>query len=190
VAAQEAHHHSTREARWPASLVVLATLVLYITLPQTLTLGPSWLVPAVELALLIPLNIAVPHRHSNEQRWQRYASVGLIAIISVANMLSLLFLIGDLLVGVQRSGSLLILAAIQIWLTNVLIFSLWFWEFDRGGPGQRRGTRVRHPDFLFSQMTAPDVAPAHWKPELIDYLYTAFTNATAFSPTDALPLTP
>lgn len=183
------HHQPTREARWPASLVVLATLALYVTLPQRLTLGPNWLVPLVELALLIPLNIVFPHRHSNELRWQRNISIALIAIVNAANFISLIFLIADLLQGVQRSGTDLIYGAIQVWLTNVLIFGLWFWELDRGGPGQRRGTRLRHPDFLFPQMTSPEFAPGRWKPSLIDYLYVAFTNATAFSPTDVVPLT-
>ncbi len=186
-------HHTTspKEARWPASLTVLVTLLLYVTLPQKLTFGPVWLVPVLEVALLVPLSIAVPQRHSEELKWQRYASIGLLAILNAANILSLFFLISELLAGGKHSGEELILAAVQIWLTNVLIFGLWYWELDRGGPGMRLSVKKRgHPDFLFPQMTVDDIAPPDWSPSLVDYLYIAFTNATAFSPTDTLPLTP
>lgn len=187
---QEVHHHKpVKEARWPADLTVLVTILLYVTLPPKITLGPVWIVPALEIALLVALTVAVPMRHGHELQWQRNFSVGLIGVISAINMVSLCFLIYELLYRTERTGAELIAAAMQIWLTNVLIFGLWFWELDRGGPGKRLSLKKQHPDFLFPQMTVEGIGPANWTPRLVDYLYLAFTNATAFSPTDTLPLT-
>lgn len=179
-----------QEPRWPASLAVLATLVLYVTLPEKLTYGPAWLVPVLEFALLVPLLVVVPYRNKEELRWQRAAGIAIIAILTLANIASLVLLILSLLAGGKSSGRELILAAIQIWLTNVLIFALWYWELDRGGPGERPDPDDdQYPDFLFPQMVTPAMAPRNWTPLFLDYLYVSFTNATAFSPTDTLPLT-
>jgi hypothetical protein len=103
---------------------------------------------------------------------------------------SLVILLHQLVGGARLSGSELIFSAIQVWLTNVLIFGLWFWELDRGGPGRRShpAEGERPADFLFPQMSSPENAPG-WSPGFVDYLYVSFTNATAFSPTDAMPLT-
>jgi hypothetical protein len=84
----------------------------------------------------------------------------------------------------------LILAGIVLWVTNVLLFGLWYWELDGGGPLQRASGKDAAPDFLFPQMADPRTAQDGWRPSLIDYLYVSFTNATAFSPTDTMPLTP
>jgi uncharacterized membrane protein len=178
------------ESRWPASLAVLAAVALYVTLPERLTLGPTWLFPALELAVLVPLTMAVPRRGHDESRLHRSASIALIAIVNAANLASLILLVSNLLSGLnKREGTELILAAMQIWLTNVLVFGLWFWELDRGGPSARCRGDHREPDFLFPQMTTPAAAPRHWTPTFVDFLYVAFTNATAFSPTDVMPLT-
>jgi uncharacterized membrane protein len=75
-----------------------------------------------------------------------------------------------------------------IWITNVIIFALWYWELDRGGPVARSKAVHKYPDFMYPQMQAPDLAPEHWEPTFLDYLYVSFTNATAFSPTDTMPL--
>jgi len=189
---QEAPPSSRREPRWPASLAVLVTLGLYLVLPETLTVGPRWLLPALTLALLLPLTLVVPHRHGDELPWQRFLAIALIALINVANLISLVFLVQFLLKGGKAEGGPLILNAIDIWATNVLIFALWYWELDRGGPSIRLRHDVREPDFLFPQMQlAPDHADMRkWRPLFIDYVYLAFTNATAFSPTDTMPLTP
>ena len=83
----------------------------------------------------------------------------------------------------------LIGSGVVLWLTNVLLFSVWYWQLDGGGPTARRHKRKPHPDFLFVQMSSPEVAPKGWVPSLVDYLYLSFTNSTAFSPTDTMPLT-
>jgi hypothetical protein len=75
-----------------------------------------------------------------------------------------------------------------LWATNVLLFSLWYWELDRGGPIAREQQKTAFPDFLFPQMIDPQFAPSDWRPMMLDYLYVSFTNATAFSPTDTMPL--
>ena len=95
-----------------------------------------------------------------------------------------------LLNGGKENGHQLILSGIVLWCTNVLLFGLWYWEIDRGGPPARAKGEPDRADFLFPQMTDPKWAPANWMPKLIDYLYVSLTNATAFSPTDTMPLTP
>jgi uncharacterized membrane protein len=181
--------HQYHEPRWPASLAVLASIALYATLPSRFTLGPQWLFPALEGAILVPLTITAPHRHIDESRARRWASLVLIALVNVANMASLALLVRSIVRGVKVSGHDLIFSAVQIWLTNVVLFGLWYWELDRGGPGRRlHPHEQRRPDFLFPQMVNPDVTGGPWRPAFIDYLYVSFTNATAFSPTDTMPL--
>jgi len=183
-----------KEPRWPASLAVLMALALYLFLPEKLTLGPNWIVPVFELALLIPLSVVSPMRRKDEPRWQRYAAVALIALVNAANLVSLALLVHDLLQGKangkQIVGPQLLFSSILIWLTNVIVFGLWYWELDRGGPDERSHPAHRQPDFLFPQMTTPHCTREGWSPTFLDYAYVSFTNATAFSPTDTLPLTP
>lgn len=174
----------------PAQLAVLAALVLNVTLPRKLTLGPPWLLPSLEGVLLLGLIVVTPHRgglHHSAVR-QRVA-IGLIAVVSAVNLGSLVLLAHYLLKGGKVNGHALIISGVVLWLTNVLIFAVWFWETDRGGPALRSLEPDRRPDFLFPQMNDPKFAPAGWMPGFVDYLYTSFTNATAFSPTDTMPLT-
>lgn len=178
-----------KEPRWPASLAVLTILVLYGTLPSRYTLGPGFLIPLIAGVLLVVLTIFAPHRTHGESMTQRIGAVALIAIVNVANVISLAFLVDHLLHGHSPNGDQLLTASVQIWLTNILIFALWYWELDRGGPDERTLPHHRRPDFLFPQMSTPHCADPDWSPSFVDYLYLAFTNATAFSPTDTLPLT-
>jgi hypothetical protein len=179
------------ESRWPASFAVIAALALYVTLPEHFVLGPRWLVPGLELALLVPLSIIAPRRTYDEAKWRRIAAIALIAIINAANVASLVFLVKFLIsAGGKVTGVQLLLSSTEIWLTNVLVFALWYWELDRGGPKHRLIASTRGADFLFPQMVTPACATANWMPHFIDYFYLAFTNATAFSPTDTMPLTP
>jgi uncharacterized membrane protein len=112
----------------------------------------------------------------------------LIALITLANFIALGELLSALLNHHTAGGQSLIYASVPIWLTNVIVFGLWYWEMDRGGPAVRLRADHRQPDFLFPQMATPRSAPG-WTPKFLDYLYTSFTNATAFSPTDTMPLT-
>jgi uncharacterized membrane protein len=182
------------EPRWPATLAVVASIALYLALPDRLIrgLGPRWVVPALEGVLGAALIIANP-RLTRESRRLRPVAIALIALITLANVVSLGLLVHELLavnVHTTPGGRDLIYASVPIWATNVLVFALWYWELDRGGPVARLELHRRQPDFLFPQMTAPDATRPDWSPGFIDYLFTSFTNATAFSPTDTMPLTP
>jgi len=175
-------------------LAVAAAIGLYFALPDRLItgLGPRWLVPALEGVLWLALLIANP-RLTVESRRLRPVAIVLIAFVNLANVVSLGELVHELLaVNVRHApgGRDLIFASVPIWITNVLVFALWYWELDRGGPVSRLKAQRRQPDFLFPQMSAPDSTRPDWSPAFIDYLYTSFTNATAFSPTDTMPLTP
>jgi hypothetical protein len=178
------------ESRWPATLAVVAAIALYTTLPDSLLLGPRWILPVLEGAILVPLTVARPHRHAGEAGASRVAAIVLIALANVGNVGSLVLLVHNLLIhGGGITGRTLLFAAIQIYLTNVIIFGLWYWELDGGGPARRLAGDPRLPDFLYPQMITPDRAPHGWRPHFLDYLYVSLTNATAFSPTDTMPLT-
>lgn len=180
------------EPRWPAALAVLFAVVLYISLPDRFITGPIWLLPLLQAAFLIPLFISSSRRHAKEQKWQRFIAILIIAVINLYNLFSLGILIDALTHPLRYhalSGGQLLLTAAQIWLTNVIVFGLWYWELDRGGPAGRSRKHHRYPDFLFPQMTIPEATTKHWVPKFVDYFYVSFTNATAFSPTDTMPLT-
>ena len=148
------------------------------------------MLPSLELILLIPLAISNPMKINRESRNLRGLSLLLIGLANLANGTNLALLCYHLVAGGNTSGRALLYAAAAIWVTNVMVFALWFWELDRGGPYARCSDFRRNPDFLFPQMSAPETTEKKWVPTFIDYLYVAFTNALAFSPTDAMPLTP
>lgn len=177
------------ENRLPVMLAVLVAAGLQITLPRRLSLPPRELLPALELLLLVALTIANPVRLAAEHRLLRVASTALVALITVANGVSAFLLAQRLVEGTAGSDPIaLLLAGGSIYLTNVIAFGLWCWEYDRGGPFSRQRADRPHGDFLFAQMATPEVADHNWEPRFVDYLYVSFTNATAFSPTDTLPL--
>jgi hypothetical protein len=180
-----------REPRWPVTLAIVVALLLNLAIPARFGGGAVFriVLPLLEASLLIPLALIHPHRHHEETPRVRFASLGLIAMVSTANLVTLILLVRFLLSGNPISGRQLLLAAMLIWSTNVLAFALWYWEFDRGGPGLRRHHTRRHPDFLFPQMTTPDYSEPDWHSAFTDYLYLSLTNATAFSRTDTMPMT-
>jgi uncharacterized membrane protein len=179
------------EPRWPALAAVGVAIALQVVLPNRLIQGLGYrpLIPALESGLIVALLVTNPGRISKEESRLRGVGLALIAVISVANGVSLVELIHALLYGTKTGGRPLIYASVPIWLTNVIVFGLWYWELDRGGPANRVLPGHRRPDFLFPQMSTPAASPG-WAPRFFDYLYTSFTNATAFSPTDTMPLTP
>jgi uncharacterized membrane protein len=180
---------SRHDPFWGPQLVAGAAILLDLSLAEKLTIGPSWLLPSVETLALLGLVAASPHPRMRHSPLRRKIAIALIALVSVVNSVSLILLVHFLLRGGASSGRALIGSGIVLWVTNVLLFGLWYWELDRGGPLARATDSESHADFLFVQMTEPAHAPAGWKPVLVDYLYTSFTNATAFSPTDTMPLT-
>jgi uncharacterized membrane protein len=178
------------EPRWPVLLAIVAAIALQLILPDSLIrgLGNRALVPSLEGALIVVILIVNPGRISTEESRLRIVGVSLIALTSVANVISLIELLHALLYGSKAGGRPLVYASVPIWLTNVIVFGLWYWELDRGGPAARQLPGHRRPDFLFPQMSTPGSSPG-WVPTFLDYFYTSFTNATAFSPTDTMPLT-
>jgi hypothetical protein len=189
---------------WLARGAVLVIVGLQIGIVNDLMVGPRWLAPAIELTLLIPLSIATAwtqrraHKAETDEQWNlvarqrafvRRLAIALTAVITLMNCGALLRLIAAILAGTAGTGRTLLLDAVNIWVTNVIIFALWFWALDRGGPAGAFSTK-RGNDFLFTQQQTGEPARfPDWSPGFIDYLFLAFTNATAFSPADTFPLT-
>src|ERR1700686_1979650 len=153
------------EPRWPASLAVLIAAALNFALPARYTMGPSWLEGVLVVVILAPLTIAAPRRLPEEQRWHQFLAVALIAVVNLFNVASLALLIHELVTDAKAvTGSHLLVSALVIWVTNVIVFALWYWELDRGGPAARAHGQQEHPDFLFVQMASPEVSPPDWEP--------------------------
>ncbi len=168
---------------------MLAAIVLSLTLPSYLTIHAVWLIPAVEGVLLMALVASTPRTHQRRPQ-RRGLALALIGLVSASNLLNLILLVHRLLQGPATLGRPLVLAGVEIWITNVLLFTVWYWELDRGGPLARKLEVLRAPDFYFQQMTDKQLGGIDWRAGYVDYFYTSFTNASAFSPTDTMPLTP
>lgn len=177
------------ENRWPVAATIVVAIALQMVLPDQLVLQSRWLLPGLELILLVALVVANPTRLHRESPTLRAGSLILAALLSLANAWSASLLVLRLVQGQQgRDAAPLLANGVAIWLTNIIAFALWYWQFDRGGPAARAHARHPLPDFQFVQMQNPELAHPDWEPEFIDYLYLSFTNATAFSPTDVMPL--
>jgi hypothetical protein len=182
---------SRGETRWPVTLTVAIAVVLQMLLPDSFSKPLAhWLLPGLEIALGIGLIIANPVRIERGGKVARAGSIALIMLISAANAISAVLLIRAIVEARPDTGSALPLLAsgASVWATNVIAFGLWYWEFDRGGPVERAAATRKYPDLMFPQMASPHLAPPDWRPYFVDYLYLSFTNATAFSPTDVMPL--
>jgi lysylphosphatidylglycerol synthetase-like protein (DUF2156 family) len=175
---------------WPAQLAALMLIVLYVTLPDKLTIGPSWCVPVLEALLFVALVLATPGTDVHASRMRQRLAAALIGAVAAATLVAL-GLLAHFVVEEGAAGRGLVEAAIVVWNSIVLVFALIYWELDRGGPVARaHPSLTRSPDFLFTQSSHEGSATAHaWKPAFVDYLFVALTNSTAFSPTDTMPLT-
>jgi hypothetical protein len=192
-------HEEEVESRWEAAPAVAIVIVLQLVLAVvsymkgwTLWSLPwwIWLVAIIpELVLLVSLSWSRPHHALVESGNRRTVALILFGIISVANALALVALIGSLVSGDEKSGGQLLLKAVTIWGTNVMIFGLWYWGLDQGGPVRRVQANPPPHDFQFPQLENPQLAEPDWRTHLVDYVYVSFTNSIAFSPTDAMPLT-
>ncbi|MEU0795655.1 hypothetical protein ABZ342_36795 [Amycolatopsis sp. NPDC005961] len=169
--------------------VVVATLVLQVVLPDDMALHPRWLLPSVSALLVVALLLVNPGRMSHFSAVERAISLPLVATVTAVNGASAAQLVYGIVTSSigDRAGAVLVTGGIVYW-TNIVAFSLWYWEFDRGGPGRRAAGRAEFPDLQFPQMADPDLAHRDWEPSYLDYLYFSFTNAAAFSPTDVMPL--
>lgn len=178
--------------RWPASLAVVAALGLQLAVPAEILGTPRWLMPAVGAALLIPLVWTNPFHLRRDEVWLRWIELILLGVLVAINAIYLTGLIVLLTTGTTDDGMVLVKAALLIWVTNVVAFGLWYWEIDRGGPFARMPEHEHEEeraDLLFPQMTVDLPGWERWLPGFTDYLFVAFTAATAFSPTDTMPLT-
>jgi hypothetical protein len=182
------------ESRWPPALALVAFLGLNIALrlwlPTEAALRVPWLIPAIEGALLVLLLVGQPGQLRQRYPWLRPVALTLVSALVVAALWATVFLIRDLIdgTGVTNSPTELLANGALIWLGNNLAFAMLYWLMDSGGPI----ARVRRPvpvDFAFTQHMSPELAPPGWRPVFLDYLHLGFTNATAFSPTDVMPLT-
>jgi hypothetical protein len=174
---------------WPGQLATLAALLLYLALPAALTVGPGWPLPVIETVLLVVL--VIMSHGAREARRRREITIGLVLVAVAANLLALALLSRYLLEGGRAEGGDLIDGGVVIWVTNLLLFAVLYWELDRGGPQRPAAARAPvAPDLLFPQMTDDRWATPGWKPRFGDYLYVSLTNQTAFSPTDTMPLLP
>jgi hypothetical protein len=188
------------ENRLPPACAVVAALVVYALLPESVLFTGRLVTPAVEVLLLIALLVTNPRRMTRETRLSRLASITLAGVVIVTNLVSLALLVSELSKAAPSGGNLL-LAAMQLWVTNVIGFGLLFWELDRGGPVNRRRVRrdeMPDADWRFSQDENDDTVhevsrtaskTSGWVPIFVDYLYVSVTNSSAFSPTDTMPLT-
>lgn len=173
------------EPRWPVWLALLAVCGLYWALPETLTLGPTWLLPFVIAIVLAPT--IVTHWQGRKEL-NRILGLVLIALITIA----LTWSMGALIVNLpahRQSATGLLRSASSLWVSNILVFAIWYWKLDAGGP-HARDARDAHSEgaFLFPQMTL-HCEGMRWKPGFVDYLFLAFNTSTAFSPTDVPPIT-
>jgi len=182
------------EPRWPPAVALLLFLVLNIAirlwLPNEGAIRTPWLLPGVEVVLLVALLFSHPERLARHRRWLRPLLIALVALLVLAALWATGLLIYDLINGrgVTNSPSRLLATGALVWLGNNLGFALLYWLLDGGGPT----ARLENPtpvDFAFTQQLSPEIAPPGWRPEFLDYLHLGFTNATAFSPTDVMPLT-
>jgi uncharacterized membrane protein len=181
---------TSEEPRVQVTIAIVAAIALMLALPSRVASHPRWVLPGLALLLLVGVFVARTPRLRSRTRVLRIASLSLIAVMTLSNATSGARLIVDLVrsEGIKNPSELLLTGG-AIWLTNVIVFGIWYWEFDRGGPIERAAGSQPYPDFVFPQMTSPDLAPPDWEPGFVDYLYVSFTNAMAFSPTDAMPMT-
>jgi hypothetical protein len=197
----EPRRGSRGEARLPPTVAVLVAITLYTLLPDPLQIGPRFLIPGIEGLLLIALVLTDPRRLTRETRASRWLSLGLAVVVVGSNLAVLGLLVADLVAGQVADPGRLLLAALQVWVTNVVGFALIYWELDRGGPvsrARRPRQQIPRADWRFSQdendgavseVGAGSSTRSGWVPVFVDYLYLSITNSSAFSPTDTMPLT-
>lgn len=181
-------HPIGRKELWHAQLVFLLAVILQFTIPSQLRWGDKFTIAIIELVLVAGIGVTAPKRHLSFKGFNRTIAVLLIGVVSFANLSSLALVINGLLNTSQVPGKQLVVAAFAIFITNIIAFSLWYWELDSPGlTGVRK--HDAKPKFDFPQMESKLKETEGWEPTYFDYLYISITNASAFSPTDSLPLT-
>ncbi|MFM9034434.1 MAG: hypothetical protein ACKOQ4_09120 [Mycobacterium sp.] len=181
---------STEESPLPAIAALIATMAMQLAIPKHYTVVPRWPLIALEILLILGL-LALRSGHSTRHpAFGRDTRLVLLTAITLDNTASAILLDWDILSGaIANKASVLIGSGAAIFVTNVLVFGMWYWELDRGGPLARANRERRYPDFMFPQLANPELAAPDWTPTFVDYLYVSVTNVMAFSPTDTMPLT-
>ncbi|HEX7300217.1 MAG TPA: hypothetical protein VF257_14565 [Solirubrobacteraceae bacterium] len=178
-----------RDPLWPEQLTVGVAIALSLLLPEELTIGPTWLLPAFEAAIFAGLVATTPRPATSEQPRRRHVRIGLVTTMSAGNAGSLFLLARYGIEAQNPNGRSLLVGGIVLWVIAVLVFAMWFWELDRGGPVERQ-SGGDGPDFVFPQMQEDRWTPPDWLPALPDYLYLSLVNATTFGPPEGyFPLT-
>ena len=177
------------ESRWPVIAAIVLAIVLQVVLPERAVLHSRWLLPGLESAALLVLTVANWSRVTREPLALRAIRLVLTGLLGLSSGCIISLLVQGVVDGhsVKDPAALLAAAAVSWWI-NVVVFGLWYWQFDGGGPAVRARSLTVAPDFMFVQMQSTDLVGANWRPQFVDYLYLSFTNTTAFSPTDVLPL--
>jgi uncharacterized membrane protein len=180
------------EARWPMVTAVLAGLALSLVRPRAVQVLPPGVVQGAVVVLLGILIMRDPGRIDRRSSGLRVLSLVLVGLMAIDALAATVHLIRLLIEGstTTSSASTLLAAGGTVWASNLIVFSLLYWEVDSGGAAARAHAAARHPDFAFPQQMSPEIAPPGWRPQFVDYLYLALTCSTAFSPTDVMPLTP
>jgi uncharacterized membrane protein len=177
------------EPRWPMATAVLTATFLFVVTPHGGRLALWWVGPVLQLVLLGFLIAQDPGRIDSRSPTLQRVMVALLVVMTLGTVLAVTVLAVDILAGVAGvTATVLLGRGAAIWVENVILFSLWYWQVDRGGPAERAAGAPIPPSFAFPENATPELAPAGWRPAYPDYLYLAFTNATAFSPTDTLPV--
>ncbi|TGD90483.1 hypothetical protein BayCH28_01050 [Mycolicibacterium sp. CH28] len=179
----------TADSSLPALVALALTMAMQLAIPKHYTLVPRWPLIVPELLLFVVLAGLNPLRLTRHTITGRTLSLVLLGAITFDNTASAILLDWHIITGkVGDNAALLIGSGAAIFVTNVLVFGIWYWELDRGGPIARSHGQHPNPDFLFPQMASPELAPKDWAPRFLDYLYLSITNVMAFSPTDTMPL--
>jgi uncharacterized membrane protein len=178
------------ERRWPMTITLLVAMALPFLLPPKYSLGPRWIIPVVEALLLVALVVADPGRIDRRSVFIRALSIGLVVILVVGAAGVTVRLVVDLIRGGPETNSpdQLLRVGSLTWVYVIITFSFLYWELDGRGPEARARAAPEFPDLAFPEHLNPQIARSGWRPEFFDYLYLAFTNAVAFSPTDVMPL--
>ena len=177
------------EPRWPMATAVLAATILYVGTPHRGRVPGWWVFPLLQLVLLGLLIAQDPGRIDRRSPILHRLMTALLVVMTVGTVLGVVVLAADILGAVRGvTATVLLGRGAAIWVANVIIFSLWYWQLDRGGPAERAHNSPIPASFAFPENATPELAPAGWCPAYPDYLYLAYTNATAFSPTDTLPV--
>ncbi len=179
------------EPRWPVALAVFSVLLLFLLMPGRSRLLPDWFGFAIGAALILLMaGVSLGGNRPPWLRFERAAMLGLATALLAMTVIVVAFLVGELLYQPTKfAGQQLLTAGIESWVTNVLAFSIVYWDVDRGGPEKRTNQPATLPDWLFPQTCVPDEVAPDWRPAYVDYLFLAFSTATAFSATDVAPMT-